>query len=72
MSEQVSKGWRYHTDHRTPRHVWPENDMTRHVVNGQQCWCKPATEDGVVIHHSLDGREEREIEPRFVTRIPGG
>ena len=60
MSETKSKGWCAHIDNRGPRHVWPLNDMTRHVVNGQQCWCKPTMKDGLVIHHSLDGRELRE------------
>lgn len=56
------KGWHAHYDHQVPRHVWPQNDMAEHVVNGLHCWCQPRTVGSLVIHNSLDGRETREIQ----------
>lgn len=47
-------------------HVWPENDLIEHDVDGGECTCGPTTEpvprdDGsmgwLVLHHALDGRE---------------
>lgn len=51
-------------------HVYPVNDLIKHNVDGGDCMCGPTTEavsdnDGsygwVVIHHSLDGREQHEL-----------
>ena len=50
-------------------HVYPEADIVEHDTDGDDCVCGPATEpverdDGtiawIVIHHSLDGREQHE------------
>ncbi|WP_433460711.1 hypothetical protein [Micromonospora sp. CA-248212] len=50
-------------------HVEPVNDLIAHITDGEDCPCGPAVEpvpdgDGamgwLVIHHSLDGREQRE------------
>ena len=40
-------------------HVVPVNDLREHVTNGD-CWCNPITDDGVVIHNSMDERESYE------------
>ena len=54
-------GWRCHVDEQTPRHVWPVNDLKPHVLNGKRCWCGATEKDGVVVHHSMDRREEYEV-----------
>lgn len=50
-------------------HVWPDNDLIVHDVESEDCVCGPAFQpvpraDGsvgwLVIHHSLDGREQFE------------
>ena len=50
-------------------HVYPVRDLIEHDTNSDECVCGPTTEavpreDGsfgwVVVHHSLDGREQRE------------
>ena len=50
-------------------HVYPRDDLVEHELEGTDCVCGPAVErvekdgggDGwLVIHHSLDGREEHE------------
>jgi len=52
-------------------HVVPVNDLIDHDSDGGDCPCGPTTEpvpsdDGpmgwLVVHHSLDGREQREVE----------
>ena len=43
-------------------HVSPEGDLMPHVLVGVGCWCKPDVADGVVVHHSADGRELDEME----------
>jgi hypothetical protein len=37
-------------------HVYPLNDLRRHSL--RDCWCHPLEDDGVVVHNSLDGREQ--------------
>lgn len=39
-------------------HVYPTNDLREHSVSN--CWCRPIDDDGVMVHNSLDGREEFE------------
>lgn len=40
-------------------HVIPLDDLRPHaeLVN---CWCRPTNDDGVWVHHALDGREAYE------------
>lgn len=43
-------------------HVLPANDLREHEET-LECWCKPtpdAEEPAVLIHHSMDKREEYE------------
>lgn len=51
-------------------HTIPVNDLVEHVTDGGECACGPLiepvrAEDGSigwqVSHHSLDGRESREV-----------
>ena len=57
--------WRTHTDG-SPAHVWPEDDLVDHDVEGDECVCGVTSEpvervDGsfgwVTVHHALDSRE---------------
>lgn len=42
-------------------HVYPINDLKEHVLEGLTCWCRPEeNDDGVIVHNSLDRREEYE------------
>lgn len=45
-------------------HVVPLNDLREHVANGS-CWCKPTLDEGVWLHHSMDGREAFETGERL-------
>lgn len=46
-------------------HVYPVGDLIWHELEGDECPCGPDTKfvDGgsVVVHNSLDGREQNEI-----------
>ncbi|MDB5848251.1 MAG: hypothetical protein JWP29_2003 [Rhodoferax sp.] len=42
-----------------PYHVYPLNDLREHEISST-CWCKPTEDDGVMVHHSMDRREEYE------------
>jgi hypothetical protein len=35
--------------------VIPVDDLRDHSLN--DCWCEPHDDEGVIVHHSLDGRE---------------
>jgi hypothetical protein len=39
--------------------VIPLNDLREHECD-IKCWCEPDLDDGVCVHHSLDGRESYE------------
>ena len=43
-------------------HVYPVNDLREHVLDGVTCWCRPELDEecGLVIHNSMDRREEYE------------
>lgn len=47
-------------------HVVPTNDLREHSCDVTvPCWCKPeTTEDGVIVHNSMDGREKFETGER--------
>lgn len=40
-------------------HVYPVEDLREHDLSGQ-CWCNPALDGNLVIHNSMDRREEYE------------
>jgi hypothetical protein len=40
----------------TGNHVYPINDLRKHSL--RDCWCRPVDDDGVIVHNSLDGREQ--------------
>ena len=39
----------------TGNHVYPAHDLREHSLTS--CWCNPTDDDGILVHHSLDGRE---------------
>ena len=39
--------------------VIPLDDLREHVCSAG-CWCKPEVDEGVIIHNSMDRREEYE------------
>jgi hypothetical protein len=39
-------------------HVYPVKDLREHSLT--DCWCRPTDDDGIVVHNSLDGREQYE------------
>lgn len=43
-------------------HVYPVDDLREHVLKGVACWCRPELDEEyeVVIHNSMDRREEYE------------
>jgi len=40
-------------------HVYPKNDLKEHNIS-IDCWCGAIVEGGVVVHNSLDRREDYE------------
>lgn len=48
-------------------HVYPTDDLREHVTDGRPCWCQPTPEvdePSVIVHHSMDGRENYETGER--------
>jgi hypothetical protein len=45
----------------TTRVVYPIDDLRPHILPDSEadgpCWCNPTDDEGVTVHHSLDGRE---------------
>ena len=42
---------------RDPAEVLPLDDLREHE-EGVGCWCRPTVDEGVIVHHSMDGREQ--------------
>jgi hypothetical protein len=40
--------------------VYPVGDLREHDPDNAACWCQPTYDDGVLMHHSMDGREAYE------------
>lgn len=55
----VSNGWRAILTIYGERIVIPVDDLREHDLD-KACWCHPFTEDGVLVHNSLDKRETYE------------
>lgn len=41
-------------------HVYPLNDLREHNTDGAECWCNPQHDGDMIIHNSMDCREEFE------------
>lgn len=53
----MNKGWGIYPSGKF-NHVIPEEDLLGHALTN--CWCNPTLDDYVMIHHSLDEREDSE------------
>ena len=40
--------------------VYPLEDLREHDPDSPECWCVPTYDDGVLVHHAMDRREEFE------------
>jgi len=49
-------GWEAFSD---PAEVMPIADLRPHLF-GEECWCVPTWDEYVLVHHSMDKREEYE------------
>ena len=45
-------------------HVMPINDWREHQQS-RTCWCHPEDDEGIIIHKSIDGREDFETGKRL-------
>jgi hypothetical protein len=46
-------------------HVVPIDDLREHSTDSDKpCWCKPEIEGRLIIHNSMDGREQFETGER--------
>jgi hypothetical protein len=54
----VINGWAAYIGNGGDRHVMPISDLREHAERG--CWCGPTDDEGVMVHHSMDRREEYE------------
>jgi hypothetical protein len=47
-------------------HVYPLGDLREHQVDTDvaDCWCCPEEDEGLILHHSADGREAYERSER--------
>jgi hypothetical protein len=43
-----------------PAIVYPLADLRDHDLGDERCWCHPTYDEGVLVHHSMDRREELE------------
>lgn len=51
-------------------HVVPRNDLREHSCDRMECWCNPVLNDEegyVVVHNSMDRREEYEEGKRLMS-----
>lgn len=55
MTWQSLGPWRGH-----PATVYPLNDLRDHVPDDPNCWCRPAWDEGILVHNAMDRREEYE------------
>lgn len=58
MSESSSNSWSIYPGLDGLNHVVPDDDLRRHT--SIDCWCGPRLDDGVMVHNSMDRREEFE------------
>lgn len=66
VEPNMTAGWTcLRDDERRTVHVFPEDDLIAHEIDGEDCPCGPREEVGehgnwISVHHSLDGREQFE------------
>jgi hypothetical protein len=54
--EEPDAAWGVFED---PLEVVPFRDLKPHD-SGEGCWCQPTLDDGVIVHHAMDLREQFE------------
>ncbi len=59
----MSNGWRVAMEDGQTQ-VTPVDDLKPHE-SGEGCWCHPFWEDDILVHNSMDKREEWENGRRF-------
>lgn len=64
----MSKKWTGMLNDSGRPHVYPIDDLRPHDIEGE-CWCKPTYDEGVVVHHSMDRREEFEKAAGKIARV---
>lgn len=52
-------GWQVTVTDDGVKHVIPIADQRPHTE--EDCWCRPTDDEGVLVHHSSDRRELREL-----------
>lgn len=55
----IAGGWIVLDAVSEPSHVIPLDDLKPHAVE-HLCWCSPTDDEGILVHHSMDRREEFE------------
>lgn len=63
LESSVKTGWLVSELLSGGMEVTPIGD-TRDHTSGEGCWCSPFDDDGVLVHNSLDRREEFERHER--------
>ena len=58
MTTEIAHDWGVYETEGFP-HVIPHNDLREHTVS-PGCWCSPTEDEGMIVHHSMDRREEFE------------
>lgn len=54
-------GWGVYREDLILPHVAPIDDLLEHIIDDEAtCWCKPTVDADVIIHHSIDLREDNE------------
>lgn len=48
-----------------PAAVFPLDDLRSHEPDNENCWCGPSFDGGVLVHRSMDRREEHEQERKM-------
>lgn len=69
MPDNQTTGWSIYADDPPLNVVAPlgdirPHDLTYELQDGDltlHCWCRPDYRDGVIVHHSADGREAGEV-----------
>jgi hypothetical protein len=53
-------GWEVYLTWKGALYVIPIDDLRSHDPESEDCWCHPTDDEGVLVHHSMDRREEHE------------
>lgn len=59
MTQLDEARWRVELGTDGEMHVHPFGDLREHALAGD-CWCNPTDDERIIVHHSMDRREEFE------------